>query len=786
MGKKRKRQAADVLWPVPAQEEQQAREEKGGARNAISPAVAAAMWISLSRHSTAGQSVAMPPSRPSAATSPSSQDRKEKDPKKRASDGAPAHRSVHGRLSPVLTGGHTSSSGVSVDNLGGVCRNVGPTRKSFRLVGHSGNASEARGEGLLPYWLEETPWRPSEPTEVSGLPRDGDQTQQEQTPCSPGSFDVRWASLKGRNKRRLSGMAQERPPGWEDVNLEANKKHNSGRRAKSKLSLRPSFVIKGVDECARSNDRPSSLDLHGPHGAKAQAGSPDVFDLKEITEKVDSIIANNSLLERQQCSFSTTNVAPHSACNSPGETATLMSSCITDRHLWSSTDSFICEDFMFSDKRRCFNDSAHEGMLQSLRSYSQIFLNQMNLEDPPGAERGTERSASLASSPRLTPPPSGGSGELRSPSPTQEDTSSCSRVYDRLGLAEDRERSGGGRSASPSPEGVSPGRRRHWITFDSVEHLSEDACQTPTTDASSIDDRRGTSPAEDGPDPETPQPGMLLKDHHGSTANLMEPRLEQPQEHYQGRLVRSYSQRGRRASRRVLDSVSRRMNPAEYDKMREPIPPMFSKAALTMHTGPGLFEEQQPPKIEAPERDDPSRPQEENGAVARPCTSSSTKEEKTERPTTPRISLTPSLPSRVGSLRLPKMSAAFVRRSVSFAGPKVEHSDIKFQRLSENRGSFRRAMSGLGALARSFKKGKANPDSPATSPLESPAEEKRASICICDRDERGALARDKEAKHRGVHRSASVKAHRNKQAPHAPRLPRRAVARNSAEPFSHT
>ncbi|XP_037772428.1 uncharacterized protein LOC119568102 [Penaeus monodon] len=786
MGKKRKRQAVDALSPFPAQEEKQGREERGGARSVLSPA-AAAMWISLSRHSTAEQNVAMPPSRHSAATPSSSQDRKEKNCQKRAADGAPAQRSVRRGASPVLTG-HTSSSGVSVDNLRGVCRSDVPTRKSFRLVGHSSNPREARGEGLLPYWLEETPWRPTEPTEVSGLPRDSGQTHQEQTPGSPGSFDVRWASLKGRNKRRLSGIAQERPPGWEDVNLEANKKHNSARRAKNKLSLRPSFVIKSVDECARGKDRPSSLDLQGPsHGARVQAGSSDVFDLKEITEKVDNIIANNSLLERQQCSFSTTNVAPHSACNSPGETATFMSSCIADRHLWSSTDSFICEDFMFSDKRRCFNDSAHEGMLQSLRSYSQIFLNQMNLDDPHEAEaQGTERSASLASSPQLTPPGSRGSGEMRSSSPAQEDISSSSRVYDRLGLAEDRECSGGRQSASPSPQGLSPGRRRHWITFDSVEHLSEDVSHTPTTDTSSIDDRHGTSPAEDGPDTENNQAGMLLKDHHGSTANLMEPRLEQPPENYQGRLVRSYSQRGRRASRRVIDSVSRRMKPGEYDKMREPIPPMFSKAALTMHTGPGLFEERQPPKIESPQRDDLESPQEENGAVARSCTSPSTKEDKAERPATPRISLTPSLPSRVGSLRLPKMPAAFVRRSVSFAGPKVEHSEIKFQRLSENRGSFRRAMSGLGALARSFKKGKANPDSPATTPLQSPGEEKRASICICDRDERGAFARDKEAKQRSAHRSASVKVHRNKQVPHAPRLPRRAIARNSAEPFTHT
>lgn len=195
---------------------------------------------------------------------------------------------------------------------------------------------------------------------------------------------------------------------------------------------------------------------------------------------------------------------------------------------------------------------------------------------------------------------------------------------------------------------------------------------------------------------------------------------------YSSRLIRTYSQRGRRASKRVISSVSRRMSASDYGKLPESRPPLYSKAAMTMQSGPGLFEE-------TPHRTESECPREEK---KRPNSESIKAKPSLEKPTESR---------RVGSMRLPRLPAALLRRSASLSSPHEKSREVPIERLTEQRpGSFRKF---LGVLAGSFRRKSNKINNPDTAP---------------DQD-------------LSDNRSVSVPDTNDKQTPHAPRLPRKAA-----------
>ncbi|XP_076067429.1 uncharacterized protein LOC143040346 [Oratosquilla oratoria] len=98
-----------------------------------------------------------------------------------------------------------------------------------------------------------------------------------------------------------------------------------------------------------------------------------------------------------------------------------------------------------------------------------------------------------------------------------------------------------------------------------------------------------------------PARGLLC--HHNSMSNLIDTSKRkrssttdsvQPPSSTR-RLIRTYSQRGRVAGQRVINKISRRLYPEEYNKLREPI---TSRAVLTMLDGPAMNNQHRTPSTD--------------------------------------------------------------------------------------------------------------------------------------------------------------------------------------------
>ena len=392
----------------------------------------------------------------------------------------------------------------------------------------------------------------------------------------------------------------------------------------------------------------------------------------------------------------------YQASSRGGSSAQTSSSNAGDCHMWLSSDSFFCEDFCSDGDRRNDEEAEYPPQLDSLHSPSCPSVMQtvssdtwIDRESEDGTEKEEEDEIQLSASP------------------------SCNRVIENthpfVSLSNSSDTAINAETATLRVADAP--RRQHWVQFDSVPverwtPITPPLVIAPSAPPAEADFSHVEAPLQPSPPPRVPS----LAIREGSRPSPTHAG------NYSGRLIRTYSQRGCRASKRVINSVSRRMSVTEYGRLTEPQAPMYSRAAMTMQTGPGLFEDTtSPAELEHPGE-----------------------EEKRVQPEEPKIKSMSSLkepaaPRRVGSMRAPRMSGALLRRSLSLNSPRKESTEVPFQKLTEQRpGSFRRA---LGALARSFRRKSNKPDT-AT-------------------NENGSTTH-------------------GKQMPQAPRLPRRAARQNYA------
>ncbi|XP_063881555.1 uncharacterized protein LOC135111776 isoform X2 [Scylla paramamosain] len=354
--------------------------------------------------------------------------------------------------------------------------------------------------------------------------------------------------------------------------------------------------------------------------------------------------------------------------SSRGSDAQTSSSNAGDCHMWLSSDSFFCEDFSCSDGDRRNDEEAEYPQLDSLHSPScPSVMQTVNSEtwtvrEPEEETEEDEMQLSASSSPNRV------IGNTRSfVSMSNSSDTAINREVATLRVAD-------------AP------RRQHWVQFDSgpVERwtpATPPLVIAPSPPPAETDSTHVEAPLQPSPPPSVPS--LSIRERPRSSPTHAG--------NYSGRLIRTYSQRGCRASKRVINSVSRRMSVTEYGRLPEPQAPMYSRAAMTMQTGPGLFEDTASPT-------EPECPRGEEKRV-----------QPEELKNKPMSSLKePAAPRRVGSMRAPRMSGALLRRSLSLNSPRKESIDVPFQKLTEQRpGSFRRA---LGALARSFRRKSNKPD----------------------------------------------------------------------------
>lgn len=489
------------------------------------------------------------------------------------------------------------------------------------------------------------------------------------------------------------------------------------------------------------------------------------------TSQTSNLNFSDSYIGERRHSIPISSVASESALSSIAS-GDNVSTKIIDRHMWASSDSFFCEDFTFCNRKG-------KVAVDQPRSYSQVLLRENqseNSDDPSQASEDTEPSRDF--SPGDTP-----EGMTYNP------VTGCKEVpdtppLDRLSLGEsivgvssdsphrthrERDATEDTSNSHHNMDLTQPGRE-HWIQFDggSQDQLNLDMLvargafippplslnlQSVTpADSHTSDESATVTPSSPG-------------DNCKSILSMKESGVVHSSGSYRGRLIRTCSQRGRRASKRVMSSVSRRMGQTtqDYGKVPEPIPPMYSKAAMTMQTGPGLFEQ---PTITCDKNEG------EDGYVGAGEETKASDAGKISSPantTASRSFLETAKAERVGSLRMPRLPTALVRRSLSLNTPRVERGEVPFQRLSENRpGSFRKAISGLGALARSFRR-KSNAGPKVGNP---DGGKKTNSV----QNEPTSSETQKS-----VHRAGSFRGGRGRQTPQAPRLPRRTITPKSVE-----
>ncbi|KAK3887841.1 hypothetical protein Pcinc_008067 [Petrolisthes cinctipes] len=521
------------------------------------------------------------------------------------------------------------------------------------------------------------------------------------------------------------------------------------------------------------SDEFSEVNLHS---------SVSSWDNVHVSQTSDLNFSDSYLGERRH-SIPTSNLASESALSSLAS-GDYTSTKIIDRHMWASSDSFFCEDFTFCNRKG-------KVTLDQPRSYSQVLLRENQSEKSNDhSQASDDNEPSQDFSPGDTP-----EGMIFSPMGLKEvpDTP----PLDRLSL--------GGESACVSSDSphvthseidafkdncnitihynsdstqrhtdTTQTGREHWIQFDggsqdqlNLDILVAQGTFTPSPLSLNLQSEMPDSQASDDSAAVTPS---SPSDNCKTILSTIESGMVHSSGSYRGRLIRTYSQRGRRASKRVMNSVSRRMGQTtqEYGKVPEPKPPMYSKAAMTMQIGPGLFEQ---PTFTC------DRSEDEAGS-ARSVEETKVSDEGKSSSLSDTMATTSFLETaraeRVGSLRMPRLSTALVRRSLSLNTPRVEQGEVPFQRLSEHQpGSFRKAISGLGALARSFRrKSNSGPKvgSPDGSKKNNPVQASKTSNEIPSRETP-----------KNVRRTESFKGGRGRQTPQAPRLPRRNITHKSVE-----
>lgn len=655
-----------------------------------------------------------------------------------------------------------------------------PSRRSFRLTG--GAPDPGCGHAMLPLWLEES--------SGATFPATFDSVVQETDQDS--SFEKRWDSLRNKSKIHSSCQTQK-PPSWDDVTHSSArvKKDKKSSFRPSIVIQEPSRAWPATAVChkfpappASGRCRTASQQTHGP-----EARERNSLSMREFSEQVNEIfsddflqipvqhasstsslgsesstsegeqlfaftsdvaqqsssttgaihqfsstsygaqqpycasgvihqlsstshvpqqcfsksagtqqLASTSPVAQQSSSVtcdtqpSTSNMPQQSCC--PGSAVLESSSNASDCHMWLSSDSFLCEDFTSSDAAENPEPEPHQS------PFCPSVLETANPETRTVIEPEEEEEVQLSASSSLC---------RLSENARPIVSLSCSSEAATLRVAD-------------------VPRRQHWVQFDGgpTEQWTPQVVAPLEIVPSAPPPDTYSSPGEFPLRPPSPasMPNVMIRE---------KPRASPTHAgNYSGRLIRSYSQRGRRASKRVINSVSRRMSVTDYGRLSESQPPMYSKAVMTMQSGPGLFEK----ALESTEserlRDEEKRFQAEELKMKPPTSF-------LEEPISPR---------RVGSVRAPRMSGTLLRRSVSLNSSRRETSDMPFRRLSEQRpGSFRKA---LGALARSFrrKSSSANKQDIAT-------------------NENSSVTQDRLNTGPAVTHA--------KQTPQAPRLPRRAA-----------
>ncbi|XP_066973427.1 uncharacterized protein [Macrobrachium rosenbergii] len=670
------------------------------------------------------------------------------------------------------------------------------TRKSFRFSGHITDSGAERN--VLPLWLEE----------AGGARQSGQNfsCNRNEVGSNDVSFESRWDSLNGGNKKQTQ-VFTVRPPGWEDVDQHVRQKRK--KPVKKNPSFCPSFTINEAPKCSLEPKPPADIrPLSPPRIVTTEVplvtamgpvnnNTHDAFNMTELSANVDSVTVGSFLQDEVQ--FSMSNLASHSASNSPARTPSQSStSAITDRHLWASSDSFICEDFSFC-KGVPPKKPKEERLSQHSppRSFSQVLLNPQNMNEQhltghDDLYEDLDVQLSGESSFKTSVDQVCCETEGTSYNSLHTPNSNKNVIGFEASCHLDAENIAEGDSSFPVASNCitsqveptyqevssSPYRvkedsfRDNWIRFDceslnnlagSSTGVNYDSAGSTISKGDDIDfvhqsnfDMYDGNPLDPVTSPTSP---VLYRNFSGSTLNLVEPRLHQTPEIYTGQLVRHYSIRGKRAGKRVTRTVSQKMKPAEYGKLTEPVAPMFSKAALTMTSGPGLFEQSTTLPI------DKAVDSEEDAQVEE-----TEKEQKLELPKptagnsdlnqTNNSTLSPGLPNRAGSLRVPRLPSIFLRRSLSLNAPKVSRGEVPFQRLPERKGSFRKAM---GAIARSFRRRPG--ERVQTNEVSSHIAEKASSSAPPSR----------------LHRSGSTGSS-SRQIPKAPRLPRRTISHKQNSP----
>lgn len=556
-----------------------------------------------------------------------------------------------------------------------------PSRRSFRLTG--GAPDPGCGHALLPLWLEES--------SGTTFPATSDFVVKEEDQDS--SFEKRWDSL--RNKSRIhSSCPAQRSPGWDNV------AQRSARVKRDKRStFCPSIVIqepgRAWPAATVSHKLPAPPASGRCRAAPQQPHCPAAHErsflsMTEFSEQMDEIFSDDflqiplepasstsslgsesSTSEGPQLSASTPDLAQQSSStsdvthqlsstssgaqqshcssdvshqlSSTSPVAQQLPSVISDAqpstsirpqqspsqgsavaeppsnasdcHMWLSSDSFFCEDFTCSDAARQNSDTvehpepdphqspSHPSVLQTVNPET------WTASEPEEEEREIHWSAS--SSPcRLS-----------------------DRVHSNVSLSYSSDTSVTRDTATLRVADVQ--RRQHWVQFDGgpTEQWSPHVV-APLEIVPSAPPPEAHSSPEVPLQPPPPASAPSLAIHEKPKASPTHAG------NYSGRLIRTYSQRGRRASKRVINSVSRRMSLTEYGRLAESKPPMYSKAAMTMQTGPGLFE-QTPENTESKRlREEEKRFQPEELNMKRPTSF-------LEEPVSPR---------RMGSMRVPRMS----------------------------------------------------------------------------------------------------------------------------------
>ena len=472
-----------------------------------------------------------------------------------------------------------------------------------------------------------------------------------------------------QNSLSMGGSNEEVHEIFSDEFLQIPLQHASSTSSlgsESSTSDRPQFYASTPDlpQLSSSTTPDETQQLFSTSYAAEQSYSisnvtHDPFSTSHVTQQCYSISGgtqqfSSTTTQAHQSSVtnetqpSTSNMAQQSS--SHDSVVQTLSPNTSDCHMWISSDSFFCEDFTGSDAS-CWNDNAAEypelapnqspSCLSVLQTANSEVWTASELE-----EEETQMSAS--SSPcRLSENMRSFVSSSYSSDPVVNSEAATLRVKDIP-------------------------KRQHWVQFEGgptkqcTPQVTAPLEIVPSAPPPDTESSSGETPLQ------TPAPA--------SASNLaMREKPRSSPTHYSGRLIRTYSQRGRRASKRVINSVSRRMSTPDYGRLPEPQPPMYSRAVMTMQTGPGLFNN-------TLESRDSECPREEEKQCQPPMSSLDK----------------PVAHCRVGSIRAPLVSTTHLRRSLSLNAPREESSGVPFQKLSEQRpGSFRRA---LGALTRSFRR----------------------------------------------------------------------------------